>query len=200
MRRAELIDGYSHDEAIRLEGAREAAESGRGWLQRAGFIKDFVAIAPGAAYGGAKRWLPDRFASTAISVARERRLSVAVFGSKQEADICEAVRQQVARAGVPVANFAGRTTLTELMNCLAAAEVVITNDSGSMHLASALGVRTIAVFGATDEIATGPTGVQSKVVRVPVACSPCLLRECPIDHRCMTAVTAEMVAGEALKR
>jgi heptosyltransferase-2 len=80
----------------------------------------------------------------------------------------------------------------------AACEVYLTNDSGPMHIASALGVRTVVVFGATDEHATGPTGDLYRVVREPVECSPCLLRECPIDHRCMTRVTSDRVAEAAL--
>jgi heptosyltransferase-2 len=77
--------------------------------------------------------------------------------------------------------------------------VFLTNDSGAMHIASAVGVPTVAVFGATDDSATGPTGPLSRVVREPVECSPCLLRECPIDHRCMTRVTAQQVSGAALE-
>jgi heptosyltransferase II len=76
--------------------------------------------------------------------------------------------------------------------------VYVTNDSGGMHIASALGVPTVAVFGATNDVTTGPTGPLARVVREPVQCAPCLLRECPIDHRCMTAVASERVVGEAL--
>jgi heptosyltransferase II len=76
--------------------------------------------------------------------------------------------------------------------------VYLTNDSGAMHIASALGVPTVAIFGATDDEATGPTGPLVKVVREPVECSPCLKRECPIDHRCMTRVSAARVAETAL--
>jgi heptosyltransferase-2 len=76
---------------------------------------------------------------------------------------------------------------------------MITNDSGSMHIASAVGVPTVAVFGATNHIATGPTGAHSRVVREPVECSPCLKRECPIDHRCMRRVSADRVAAVALE-
>jgi heptosyltransferase-2 len=74
----------------------------------------------------------------------------------------------------------------------------LTNDSGAMHIASALGVATVAMFGATDDAATGPTGPKARVVREAVECSPCLLRECPIDHRCMTRVSAARVVQEAL--
>jgi heptosyltransferase-2 len=84
------------------------------------------------------------------------------------------------------------------MDLAAACELFLTNDSGAMHIASALGVPTIAVFGATDDAATGPTGPNARVVRQPVECSPCLLRECPIDHRCMSRVSADRVVKEAL--
>ena len=94
-------------------------------------------------------------------------------------------------------NFAGETTLSEYIELAAACRVYLTNDSGSMHIASALNVPTIAVFGATDHVGTGPTGPLARVVREQVECSPCLLRECPIDHRCMKAVTAERVVREA---
>jgi heptosyltransferase-2 len=81
----------------------------------------------------------------------------------------------------------------------AACRVYLTNDSGAMHIASAVGVPTIAVFGATDDEATGPTGPLARVIRHPVECSPCLKRECPIDHRCMTRVSAARVAEAALE-
>ena len=87
--------------------------------------------------------------------------------------------------------------ISEFVQLAAAAEVFLTNDSGAMHIASALGIPTVAVFGATDHVATGPTGSLASIVREHVECSPCLLRECPIDHRCMTKVSAQRVAGEA---
>jgi heptosyltransferase-2 len=75
--------------------------------------------------------------------------------------------------------------------------VFLTNDSGAMHVAAALGVPTVAIFGATDPEATGPVGPAVRIVREPVECSPCFLRECPIDHRCMQRVSPERVAREA---
>jgi heptosyltransferase-2 len=80
----------------------------------------------------------------------------------------------------------------------AACRLFLTNDSGAMHIASALGIPTVTVFGATDETATGPTGDLARVIREPVDCAPCLKRECPIDHRCMTRVPASRVAQTAL--
>src|SRR5207249_3055322 len=99
---------------------------------------------------------------------------------------------------VPVANHAGQTSLAEFIELAAGCELFLTNDSGAMHIASALGVPTVAIFGATDDVATGPTGPCARVVREPVECSPCLLRECPIDHRCMTRVTTDRVVQAAL--
>jgi heptosyltransferase II len=199
LKRAKLIPGHAPDVGVRLSGATEAAEEGRRLFQDFGTSGAVIGVSPGAAYGGAKRWLPERFAAAAVQVSRNRRAAVAVFGSEQERTICEELRSAVKAGGVACVNFAGRTSLTQFIAMVAACDVYLTNDSGPMHIASALGVPTVAVFGATDEMATGPTGSQSRVVREPVECSPCLLRECPIDHRCMTRIPAERVTQVALE-
>ena len=198
LKRAKVIDQYDLESPIRLYGAEKAAEAGRDSLRRVGLAGPVVGVSPGAAYGGAKRWLSERFAEAAVQVARERQAAVAVFGSGPEADICRDVYERVREAGCTCFNFAGRTELARFIEMAAACEVYLTNDSGPMHIASALGVPTVAIFGATDHVATGPTGDRSRVVREPVKCSPCLLRECPIDHRCMTRVSAVRVAEAAL--
>lgn len=198
LKRAGLIVDYDPDSPIRLSGAGAAAKIGWSRFEEAAIAGTVVGVSPGAAYGGAKRWLPERFAEAAAAVARERHAAVAIFGSKEELAICEAVREGVHRYGIRCVNFAGITSLVEFVEMAAACDVFLTNDSGPMHIASALGAPTVAVFGATDDLATGPTGENSRVVRQPVACSPCLLRECPIDHRCMTAVAAETVVQAAL--
>jgi len=197
LKRAKLIPGYQHDAAIRLSGAASAAEAGRTRLTSSGLVGAVIGVSPGAAYGGAKRWLPERFAEAAVALARERGAQVALFGSKEEARLCETVCQEIKRAGIACHNFAGATPLDEFVEMAAACELFLTNDSGAMHVASAVGVPTVVVFGATDDEATGPTGDTSRVVRHPVECSPCLLRECPIDHRCMTGVTASQVVEAA---
>lgn len=198
LKRAKLIEKYDRDSPIRLSGAAVAAEAGRIRFRNVSLRLPVVGISPGAAYGGAKRWLPERFAEAAIEIAHERNASVAVFGSKEELDICETVHRLVEAAGLSCINFAGQTTIAEFSELAAACDLFLTNDSGPMHIASALGVPTVAIFGATDEQATGPTGTHTRVVREPVECSPCLLRECPIDHRCMTRVNASRVAHTAL--
>ncbi len=197
LKRASLIDRYPLDEPIVLHGSRAAAENGRKLLLDTGLTEPVVGISPGAAYGGAKRWLPERFAEAAVHLARERGAAVAVFGSREERDIAEKVRENVAACGVKCVNLAGSTALGDFIDIAAACDLFLTNDSGPMHVASALGVPTVAIFGATDDEATGPTGLHSRVIREPVECSPCLLRECPIDHRCMTRVTASRVAEAA---
>lgn len=199
LKRAQLIRGYAPDVAVRLSGAAEAASEGRQLFVEFGVDGAVIGVSPGAAYGGAKRWIPERFAAAAVQVSRNRQASVAVFGSEQERAICEEVRSGVEASGVRCVNFAGRTDLTQFIAMAAACDVYLTNDSGPMHIASALGVPTVAVFGATDSVATGPTGPHSRVVREPVGCSPCLLRECPIDHRCMTGIPAERVTQVALE-
>jgi heptosyltransferase-2 len=196
LRRAGVIGRIPEVEAIRLEGAADAAREGARRLRSAG-LEDATGISPGAAYGNAKRWLPERFAEAALRIGGP----VALFGSKAERELCELVADLVRKSGAAVHNFAGETTLAEFIELAAACRVFLTNDSGAMHIASALGVPTVTIFGATDHTTTGPTGPLARVVRQQVECSPCLLRECPIDHRCMTAVTVDHVleAVEALR-
>ena len=194
IRRAGLIKSYPADVVIRLSGAAAAAEEGRKRLP--GRV---IGVSPGAAYGGAKRWIAERFAEAAVCLAKDRDASVAVFGSQEESRICDIVTNAVAASSVAVENFAGRTSLAQFIEMAAACEVYLSNDSGPMHIASALGVPSVAVFGPTDEQATGPAGSRSRIVREPVECSPCLLRECPIDHRCMTRVETSRVVDVALE-
>jgi heptosyltransferase II len=185
LRRAGLIDRLPECEAIRLY-APIAAPGGK-----------IIGVSPGAAYGTAKCWLPERFAEAAGALAVARGASIALFGSKDERPLCAEVAALL--DGHSVTNYAGETSLARFIELAARCELFLTNDSGAMHIASALGVPTVAIFGATDDVATGPTGPKARVVRHAVECSPCLLRECPIDHRCMTRVSAGEVVEEALK-
>jgi heptosyltransferase-2 len=93
----------------------------------------------------------------------------------------------------------GETTLPELLGVLSCLDGFVTNDSGPMHLAAALGVRQVAIFGSTDWRETAPFTDRAKVVREPVECAPCMQRECPIDHRCMRAVSVERVTDATLE-
>ncbi|MBS1857868.1 MAG: lipopolysaccharide heptosyltransferase II [Acidobacteria bacterium] len=193
LRRAGWIERLPADDAIRLDGIAEARAAGAAHMTALGIAGPAVGVSPGAAYGNAKRWLPERFAETAARLGK----TVLVFGSRDERPLCEEVAGMIRRAGAGARNLAGETTLREFIDLAAACCLMLTNDSGAMHVASALGVPTVTVFGATDDTTTGPTGALARVVREHTECSPCLLRECPIDHRCMTRVAVERVAGEA---
>jgi len=183
LRRAGLIDRLPESPAIRLT----PPSSGK---------RRMIGVSPGAAYGAAKQWLPERFAEAASALATARGASIALFGSQSERPLCAQVAALL--TDHDITNHAGQTTLAQFIELAAQCELFLTNDSGAMHIASALGVPTVAIFGATDDTATGPTGQHARVVRQQVECSPCLLRECPIDHRCMTRVTADRVTKEAL--
>jgi heptosyltransferase II len=195
LRRAGILDKLPESEMIRLEGAPAARVAGLERFRALGLGETIVGISPGAAYGTAKQWLPDRFAAAASRVAHDLGANIAVFGSASERELCASVAEACTR---PAKNLAGQTTLAEFIDMAAACRVYLTNDSGAMHIASALGVPTVTVFGATDDVGTGPTGPLALIVREPVECSPCLRRECPIDHRCMTRVESDRVAQTAL--
>jgi len=199
LRRAGILDALPASEAIRLEGGDRSAESGKARFSALGIELPVIGVSPGAAYGGAKRWLADSFVTAASDIARTESASVALFGSVAERELCDTIARSIQARGVACVNLAGRTALREFIDLAAACRLFLTNDSGAMHIASAAGAPTIAIFGATDDTATGPTGPLSRVVRHTVECSPCLLRECPIDHRCMTGVTPERVAGVAME-
>jgi len=199
MRRAGIIHEYPACAEVRLNGIADARASGLAALGELGMAPPAIGVSPGAAYGEAKRWLPERFAETAAAVARAHGAAVAVFGAAAERPLCESVADAIRSAGVAVHDFAGETTLRQFIDLAAACRLFLTNDSGAMHIASALGVPTVTVFGATDDTTTGPTGSLARIVREQVECAPCLLRECPIDHRCMTRVSAGRVTGIALE-
>ena len=155
-----------------------------------------LAINPGATYGSAKRWYPDRFAEVALRLAAEWRARIVILGSSGEAGIAADIEQRLEGASL---NMAGRTTVRELMALIKRSDFMITNDSGPMHIAAAFGVPLVAIFGPTDHTGTSPyTDDRAVIVRKDVECAPCKLRECPTDHRCMTAVTADDVVAAAL--
>jgi heptosyltransferase-2 len=144
-----------------------------------------IAVNPGSVYGSAKRWPAERFAAVADALAETHQARVLLIGSTRERDVLEAMAGRMRR---PPIRLGGRTDLATLAAVLKRARLLLSNDTGAMHVAAAVGTPVLAVFGPTDADATGPLGPDSRVVREPVPCSPCLLRECPIDHRCMVGV------------
>jgi heptosyltransferase-2 len=198
LRRARILDALPETQIIRLDGIDQAMTRGAARFGQWSAVPPVIGVSPGAAYGGAKRWMAEGFAETAARVAQRESASVALFGSQTEQPLCGAIAESISARGLSAINLAGRTTLREFIDLAAACRLFLTNDSGAMHIASALGIPTVAVFGATDDVATGPTGPLARVVRHDVECSPCLLRECPIDHRCMTRVTPDRVTAVAM--
>jgi len=158
--------------------------------------RPIVAICPGAEYGPAKRWPIASFLAVARYFVAKHNAKIVLLGAEVDAPLAFEFAQQLPEAE----NRAGKTSLAEFMAALASARVALCNDSGAMHVASALGVPTVAIFGSTEPLLTGPLGGRTEVLRHHVPCSPCFLRECPIDFACMTSITPEMViaAGEKL--
>jgi heptosyltransferase-2 len=216
-------------QAVRAAGADELARAG--WDRRS----PLVALAPGAAYGGAKRWPPEFFAELTHALAGDG-VVCAMLGSAADATTGKEIESHVGTAR-KVLNLIGATDLPALAGVLVHCRALVSNDSGAMHLGAALGVRVTAIFGPTDERATGPRGEVRETVRLkadptdsgrvrlppsheasadrhslggggqpdrghailtyPVWCRPCLLRECPLDHRCMRGVGVDAVLLEA---
>ena len=182
--------------SIAIEATTEERTQASRLLASSGIAADrhFLVLNPGAAYGSAKRWSEEGFADAGDTLAEEMDLDVVIIGSEVERTIAESIQRRM-RSRVAVLN--GQTSLETLIGVISGSSLVLTNDSGPMHMAAALGVPTVAVFGATDDVVTGPWGPHARVVKEPVECSPCMLRECPIDHRCMTRVSADAVCRAA---
>ncbi len=189
-----------------IEPPAEARQEATRLLQDVGLPPGapFVALAPGAAYGKAKQWLPERFAEL-VAALHADGLPTVIVGSGGDGEAAGRIRAALGARGDAVrpADLVGRTSLGTLMGVLAASRACVSNDSGAMHLAAAVGVPVTAVFGPTDERATAPLPgagdrddpARIAVVTNPVWCRPCMLRECPIDHRCMVGIAAGTVAA-----
>ena len=154
-----------------------------------------IGLCPGAEYGPAKRWLPERFAEVAMAVSEQLSAEWILFGTTKDTDVGTIIEEKLSDHCV---NRIGRTSLDQLIAELRECELLLTNDTGTMHLATVLGVPVVAIFGSTEPSLTGPLGSGHRVLRHQVECSPCFLRECPIDFRCMKAVTVDEVVGAVL--
>ncbi|NLT67545.1 MAG: lipopolysaccharide heptosyltransferase II [Acidobacteria bacterium] len=187
--------------SIRI-GVREAdRKSARALLESAGIRKGerIVGINPGASYGPAKRWFPDRYASVADRLAERFNTRTVIFGSAGDLAAAKEVELNMKSRSLILA---GRTTLGQLMGLMNECALLITNDSGPMHLAAALDVPQLAIFGSTSEVATGPLSSRARVIKHQVECNPCFLKECPTDFRCMKEISVQRVveaAGDMLQ-
>jgi heptosyltransferase-2 len=179
------------------EGTRNRAAR---FLADAGIAahRTIVGFAPGAAYGHAKRWPPDRVAQVTARLTNDRGVVCVLVGAAGDREAGREIESSLP-PGVHVVNLIGRTDLRLLMGVLGACRAFVSNDSGAMHLAAAVGVPVTAIFGPTNEQATAPIG-DHDIILQQVFCRPCMLRECPIDHRCMKRISADQVYNAVVRR
>jgi heptosyltransferase-2 len=197
--------------APRIDVTTELRDAGAGVLRRAGWDGQMpiVALAPGAAYGSAKRWPPRAFADLAAGLA-DQGVGTALVGAAADARTVSDVLRALSRRAI-VLNLVGKTDLPALSAVLVNCRALVGNDSGALHLAAALGVNVTAVFGPTDERLTAPLSGEPPaasgeprapkvaVLAHPVWCRPCMLRECPLEHECMRGIGAWSVL-DAMRR
>ncbi len=171
----------------------QALLAARGWDG----VSPLIVLAPGAAYGKAKQWIPSHVVRLVTDLARDRQATCALVGSRGDAATTAAIRAAVPEdCRLRILDLAGATTLPVLAAMLSLSRACVSNDSGAMHLAGAAGAPLVAIFGSTNERATSPlarAGAPTEVLTNPVWCRPCMLRECPIDHRCMTGIEPRRV-------
>jgi len=187
-------EGYQPDALLELSEAQtiQALRS----LQSLGISRErpLIGLNPGAAFGPAKRWFPDRYAAVADHLIGRWGAQVVVFGTPAEREIASEIQRCMRQ---PPLILSGQTSLMELMGMIACCDLFITNDSGPMHLAAALQRPLIALFGSTDENATGPMSRAAHVIHKPVDCTPCFRRTCPIDLRCFDQIRVPEVCALA---
>jgi heptosyltransferase-2 len=187
-----VVPGPLHPTLVLTDRMRTTGDQA---LRAAGWTGEpLVGLAPGAAYGTAKQWPPGRMGALAAQLAHDAARPV-IVGAAEDVETAREVVASAERAGAPVGhviNLAGRTTLTALPGVLARCSAFVSNDSGAMHLAAAIGVPVTAIFGPTRERATSPVPAPGapapSILTADVFCRPCMLRTCPIDHRCMTRI------------
>ena len=192
LRRAGWLERLPHVDEISIRVADEDRQNALERLLAAGVRKNSlrIAFASGSAYGSAKCWEPEGYAALADRLIAEFQAEVILFGAPQEnemaARIVNAMRHRAC-------NLVGATKIGELPALLSACNLFIGNDSGAMHVAGAVGVPVVGIFGPSDPEGTRPFASQFALIREPVECSPCFLRKCPIDHRCMTRISVQRV-------
>jgi heptosyltransferase II len=176
------------------DAARAAAESA---LRSAGARENAwrCAIAPGASYGAAKCWPPERFAALADRLISESGADVIFFGTPDEKEIAARIRSNMKARAI---SLVGETAMRDLAALFASCSVFIGNDSGAMHVAAAASLPVIGIFGSTDPEGTAPVTEHFTLISQAVSCSPCFLRQCPVDHRCMDRISVDSVFAAAM--
>jgi len=162
----------------------------------------WLGLNAGAEYGPAKRWPVERFIEAARAIREKTGCRCLVFGGPADTALADRIAGALGESSVTVRNVAGRTSLRELLALLARCRALLTNDTGPMHLAAALGVPVVVPFGSTSPELTGPGlpgDPRHRLIRANAPCAPCFLRECPIDFRCMNGISVEQVVQAAVE-
>jgi heptosyltransferase-2 len=149
-----------------------------------------IGLAPGATYGPAKKWFPERFAAIGDRMVEDLSAQVILFGSSKDRESTDLVQQHANHRFI---NLAGKTNLKEAIAVIYRCSLFISNDSGLMHVAGALNIPTVAIFGSTNPVTTSPVGERSVVIYKGASCSPCLKKTCPTDFICMDMIGVEEV-------
>ena len=181
-----------HEPVFGLTVSDARRDKARALLSKAGAHVDWplVVICPGSTNSRAKRWPADRFATLADKISRDLEADVALIGSRDELEVSERVASLMEKRPLMLT---GRTDLAEAVAVLSLSDVLITNDTGPAHIAAALERPTLVIFGPTNPVTTRPFSNVAEIIRHAPDCAPCMLRDCPIDHRCMTAITPDEV-------
>lgn len=191
-----VLTGSSQVEIDSAQPELHVSDSGReqAWsvLSQAGVSRaaPILALSPGATNSRAKRWLPERFAAVADRLAAQNGFQTIIVGATGDLEVADEVARLMRSQAIVLA---GRTSIADLKALLACCSLVVSNDTGTAHVAGALRIPTVVLFGPTEHFATRPLTDLATVVRHDVECSPCMLRECPIDHRCMTRIEVDDV-------
>ncbi len=196
LRRASWLDSLPNETFIGLDVPQENRKRAAQFLRSNGVQPDSlrIAIGAGASYGSAKCWPPDRFADLANRLQALSAVDIILFGTRAEEPVSSAIATGMHR---PPIDLTGKTPIDELPALLSQCHLFIGNDSGAMHVAAAVGLPVVAVFGPTDPFGTAPVTPRCSIVQEKPYCSPCFLRRCPSDHRCMTRVTPDAVEAAA---
>jgi lipopolysaccharide heptosyltransferase II len=196
LRRAGWVDSLTDEPFITLNVSDATRQRAKEFLAQSGVRPNClrIAIGAGASYGSAKCWPPSRFAELANRLQAENDADVILFGTASEAAVTRAISSELRQ---PPVDLTEKTAIADLPALLSQCHLFIGNDSGAMHVAAGVGLPVVAVFGPTDPYGTAPVTPRCTIVQQKPYCSPCFLRHCPTDHRCMRAITLEMVEAAA---
>jgi heptosyltransferase-2 len=188
----------SREPQFQLQVSAERQAAARRLLSRHGALEDrpLVALCPGSTNSRAKRWPPERYAALADHLMGKAKANVAIIGAREELDVTQEVVAKMRRRPLVLT---GETDLAETIALLSVADLLVTNDTGPAHISAALERPTLVIFGPTNPLTTRPFSPTADIIRHPPECAPCMLRDCPIDHRCMTAITPEEVFLRAVE-